>query len=49
MELFQAFSTVGKRRDHDFIYTLAHKANDMAKDNNLTEEIMTKVAAGYIN
>ena len=49
MEFFQAFAVIGEKRDQGFIFQLADRADDMAKDDNFTEEILRKVAEGYIN
>ena len=49
MEFFQAFAAIGEKRDQGFIFQLADRAGDMAKDDNFTEEILRKVADGHIN
>ena len=49
MEFFQAFSSIGKRRDTDFIIDLGERTNEMAADENLNKEVLRIIDAGSKN
>ena len=49
MEFFQAFSSIGKRRDTNFIIKLGERANQMAADEHLNEEVLRIIDADSIN
>ena len=49
MEFFQAFSSIGKRRDTNFIIELGERTNEMAADENLNEEVLRIIDAGSKN